>query len=59
MQNPTENEEAWKLKLEGIAREIDAGFNAETIPNDLAEIRAKIVEILGTKEKEDEAVAGN
>ena len=59
LQNPTENEEAWKLKLEGIAREIDAGFNAETIPNDLAEIRAKIVEILGTKEKENETVAGN
>lgn len=59
LQNPTENEEAWKLKLEGIAREIDAGFNAETIPNDLAEIRAKIVEILGTKEKENEAIAGN
>lgn len=59
LQNPTENEEAWKLKLEGIAREIDAGFNAETIPNDLAGIRAKIVEILGTKEKENEAIAGN
>ncbi|HRH45861.1 MAG TPA: AAA family ATPase [Pyrinomonadaceae bacterium] len=59
LQNPTENEDAWKLKLEGIAREIDAGFNAETIPADLAEIRAKIVEILGTKEKENEAIAGN
>lgn len=59
LQNPTENEDAWKLKLEGIAREIDAGFNAETIPNDLAEIRAKIVEILDTKEKENEAIAGN
>jgi MoxR-like ATPase len=47
LQNPTENREAWTLKLEGIAREIDAGFNTETMPPDLAEIRAKIVEILG------------
>lgn len=37
---------AWKLKLEGIAREIDAGFNAETIPPDLAEVRAQLVKTL-------------
>ena len=46
LQNRDENEAAWKLKIEGIAREIDAGFNAETMPPDLAEIRAKIVEFL-------------
>ena len=36
-----ENEDAWKLKIEGIAREIDAGFNAETMLQDLAEIRTE------------------
>ncbi|MCI0487183.1 MAG: AAA family ATPase, partial [Blastocatellia bacterium] len=42
-----ETRESWLLKLEGIAREIDAGFTADQIPPDLAEIRSKIVEILG------------
>ncbi len=37
---------AWKLKLEGIAREIDAGFNSETVPEDLNEIRAAILAAL-------------
>ena len=37
---------AWRLKLEGIAREIDAGFNSETIPEDLNEIRAAILAAL-------------
>jgi MoxR-like ATPase len=36
----------WKLRLEGIAREIDAGFTTETIPTELAEIRRRIVAIL-------------
>ncbi|HEY0049396.1 MAG TPA: AAA family ATPase [Pyrinomonadaceae bacterium] len=53
----TENLPAWKLKLEGIAREIDAGFNAETIPPDLAEVRARLVTILenGARELERDA----
>lgn len=42
-----ENLPAWRLKLEGIAREIDAGFNSETMPADLAAVRARIVGILG------------
>lgn len=37
---------AWRLKLEGVAREIDAGFNSETVPEDLNEIRAAIVDAL-------------
>ncbi len=41
-----ENLSAWKLRLEGVAREIDAGFNAETIPADLAEIRARLITVL-------------
>lgn len=53
----SENQEAWKLKIEGIAREIDAGFNAETMPKDLAETRAKVVEILGRGEEVNEPTA--
>jgi MoxR-like ATPase len=49
----SENEDAWKLKIEGIAREIDAGFNAETMPQDLAEVRAKVVGILQINEAND------
>lgn len=54
---PPENDlqDAWRLKIEGIAREIDAGYNAETMPPDLAEIRAKVVEILGTENEENVA----
>lgn len=48
-----EQEDAWKLKIEGIAREIDAGFNAETMPQDLAEVRAEVVEILGNNDTKD------
>ncbi len=52
-----ENQAAWKLKIEGIAREIDAGFNVETMPKDLAEVRAKVVEILGVSEETNDATA--
>jgi MoxR-like ATPase len=38
--------EEWLLRLEGIAREIDAGFAPETLPADLIEVRARIVEAL-------------
>jgi MoxR-like ATPase len=38
--------EGWRLRLEGVAREIDAGFTAEALPPDLAEIRRQIVAIL-------------
>ncbi len=49
LQSQTHDKEAqqiWRLKLEGIAREIDAGFAVEQMPEDLAEVRAKIVEAL-------------
>lgn len=36
-------QEAWRLVLEGIAREIDAGFTSQSLPPDLAEIRRQIV----------------
>jgi MoxR-like ATPase len=38
--------ESWCLRLEGIAREIDAGFAPEALPVDLAEVRAGIVAAL-------------
>lgn len=41
-----ENPQGWHLKLEGIAREIDAGFNRETIPENLSEIRAEVMKTL-------------
>jgi MoxR-like ATPase len=38
--------EAWRLKVEGIAREIDASFTREGLPPGLAALRARIVEVL-------------
>jgi len=38
--------EAWQLRLEGVAREIDAGFAAEAIPEGLEEVRSKIVAVV-------------
>jgi MoxR-like ATPase len=38
--------EDWRLRLEGIAREIDAGFAPETTPPELAAARAQVVEAL-------------
>ena len=43
----------WHLKLEGVAREIDAGFSAETMPKGLAAVRERIVATL--KEPTDAA----
>jgi MoxR-like ATPase len=45
---PTEQEkiDAWRLRVEGIAREIDATFTSDTLPADLAALRARIVELL-------------
>ena len=37
---------AWRLRIEGIAREIDASFTPDTIPAELAALRARIVETL-------------
>jgi MoxR-like ATPase len=42
----SEETESWCLRLEGIAREIDAGFAPEALPVDLAEVRAGIVAAL-------------
>lgn len=40
---------AWRLRLEGLAREIDAGFAAGNAPPALAELRAQVVAELGTR----------
>ena len=40
---------AWRLRIEGIAREIDASFTPEAIPAELAALRARIVETLAPK----------
>lgn len=42
-----EQNRAWRLQLEGIAREIDAGFTPEQMPTDLIELRVRIIEVLG------------
>ncbi len=41
-----EAQQLWRLKLEGVAREIDAGFTAEQLPAELAAVRAQIVATL-------------
>jgi MoxR-like ATPase len=38
--------EEWSLKLEGVAREIDAGFSKENLPQDLAALRERIVQAI-------------
>jgi MoxR-like ATPase len=38
--------EPWRLRLEGVAREIDAGFAPDALPAELGEVRAAIVAAL-------------
>ncbi|HET9228235.1 MAG TPA: hypothetical protein VFR31_16275, partial [Thermoanaerobaculia bacterium] len=47
-EQPRDDEELedWLLRLEGIAREIDAGFAPEALPPDLVDVRARIVDAL-------------
>lgn len=42
-----EQHRAWRLQLEGIARDIDAGFTPEQMPAELVELRVRIIEVLG------------
>jgi MoxR-like ATPase len=37
----------WRLRLEGVAREIDAGFTPEQMPQELVEVRVRIIDELG------------
>ncbi|WP_437668963.1 AAA family ATPase [Sorangium sp. So ce131] len=48
---------AFRLKLEAIAREIDAGFSAEATPPELARARERIVEQLRELPDDDAEVA--
>jgi hypothetical protein len=38
-----ESAQSWRLKLEGVVREIDASFTADAIPAELGDARARIV----------------
>ena len=42
-----EQNRSWRLQLEGIAREIDAGFTPDHMPAELIELRVRIIEVLG------------
>lgn len=44
----TSRDEGWRLKLEGVAREMDAAFGSENLPELLGATRAAIVEVLAT-----------
>lgn len=39
--------EGWRLKLEGVAREIDSSFPEDALPPSIVGLRARIVEALG------------
>ncbi|MCC2669429.1 MAG: hypothetical protein K0Q72_1900 [Armatimonadetes bacterium] len=43
--------ETWLLKLEGIAREIDAGFAPEQLPEGLRQVRGRIVQAVAPGER--------
>jgi MoxR-like ATPase len=46
---PEADRPAWRLRLEGIAREIDAGFAPGTLPPALADVRARLVTALSAE----------
>jgi MoxR-like ATPase len=46
LEAPGERDHAWRLKLEGVAREIDAGFAPEALPEELGTVRENIVSAL-------------
>jgi MoxR-like ATPase len=45
--------EVWRLRVEGIAREIDAAFTREALPPDLAALRKRIAGVLGSSVEAD------
>lgn len=38
--------DAWRLRLEGVAREIDAGFTPEALPGELRQLREAILQVV-------------
>ena len=51
--DPTDKD-AWRLKLEGILREIDAGLAPEQMNDELTRVRAAIVKVLDPQKKTGE-----
>ncbi len=49
----SQERDAWQLKLEGIAREIDAGFRREVLPEELLQVRTQIIEVVATAPNDD------
>ncbi len=51
LQAPTSDDlsaqERWRLKLEGVAREIDASFDPSALPEALVPVRLKLTELIG------------
>jgi MoxR-like ATPase len=41
--------EEWRLRIEGILREIDAGFAAEAMPSALEDVRGRLVAAIGSR----------
>lgn len=54
---PGQDREEWLLSLEGVAREIDAGFAPGNLPADLRDVRARLVEQLIDDEDEKKKVS--
>jgi len=46
--SPPDPREAFRLRVEGILREIDAGFVAGSIPSELGAVRPRLVQALDT-----------
>jgi MoxR-like ATPase len=44
----TEASAVWRLKLEGVARELDAGFSPDALPEDLKALRAELTAVLAS-----------
>lgn len=51
--------DGWKLKIEGLAREIDAGFGRDAMPDDLSAMRAEIVRILDSETEKNDSETEN
>ncbi len=53
-----QNDAPWRLKLEGVAREMDAAFAPENRPPDLGEVRAQIAATLNPQHQPEKSLAG-
>lgn len=53
-EGPGDQEEEWLLSLEGVAREIDAGFAPNSLSGELKDVRAMVVERLGVVSDDDD-----